>query len=120
MNQLQQKHYIKAIIMNNSTTFKLAHAMTKQVIKAGDNYQVTFGACLKLIKADQLVNAANLKADLMRAQYNSKGANNKGDKLSVLINNEFAKMIIRRNTAVKPVEVKKGLFSKLASYFKAA
>lgn len=106
--------------MNNSTMFKLAHKMTKQVIKSGDNYQVTFGSCLKLIKDDQLVNAANLKSDLMRAQYNSKGANNKGDKLSDLINNEFAKMIIKRNTAVKPVEVKKGLFSKIASYFKAA
>ena len=106
--------------MNNSQAFKLAHAMTKQVIQTGDNYATTFGACLKLIKADQLVNATNLKSDLMRAQYNSKGANNKGDKLSDLINNEFAKMIIKRNAAVKPVEVKKGLFSKLASYFKAA
>ena len=106
--------------MNNSTMFKLAHKMTKQVIKSGDNYQVTFGACLKLIKADQAKNAANLKADLYHAQVNSKGANNKGDKLSDLINNEFAKMIIKRNTPVKPAEVKKGLFSKLASYFKAA
>ena len=106
--------------MNNSNMFKLAHKMTKQVIKSGDNYQATFGACLKLIKADQAKNAANLKSDLMRAQYNSKGANNKGDKLSDLINNEFAKMIIKRNTAAKPVEVKKGLFSKLASYFKVA
>ena len=39
--------------MNNSTAFKQAHAMTKQVIKAGDNYQVTFGQCLKLVKAQQ-------------------------------------------------------------------
>ena len=38
--------------MTNSQLFKLAHAMTKQVIKAGDNYQVTFGLCLKVIKAD--------------------------------------------------------------------
>lgn len=36
--------------MTNSQLFKQAHTMTKQVIKAGDNYQVTFGACLKLIK----------------------------------------------------------------------
>lgn len=106
--------------MNNSTMFKLAHKMTKQVIKSGDNYQVTFGACLKLIKADQVKNSANLSADLMRAQYYSKGAAVKGSKLSDLINNEFAKMIIKRNTAVKPIEVKKGLFSKLASYFKVA
>ena len=38
--------------MNKSTLFKLAHAMTKQVIKTGDNYQVTFGLCLKAIKAN--------------------------------------------------------------------
>ena len=38
--------------MTNSQLFKLAHAMTKQVIKSGDNYQVTFGLCLKAIKAD--------------------------------------------------------------------
>ena len=106
--------------MNNSQAFKLAHKMTKQVIQTGDNYQVTFGSCLKLIKADQLKNAVNLSADLYRAQVNSKGANNKGVKLSDLINNEFAKMIIKRNTPVKPAEVKKGLFSKLVSYFKAA
>ena len=37
--------------MTNSQLFKLAHAMTKQVIKTGDNYQVTFGLCLKVIKA---------------------------------------------------------------------
>ena len=38
--------------MTNSQLFKQAHAMTKQVIKTGDNYQVTFGLCLKAIKAD--------------------------------------------------------------------
>lgn len=38
--------------MTNSQLFKQAHAMTKQVIKTGDNYQVTFGSCLKVIKAD--------------------------------------------------------------------
>lgn len=38
--------------MTNSQLFKQAHAMTKQVIKSGDNYQVTFGLCLKAIKAE--------------------------------------------------------------------
>lgn len=38
--------------MNNSQLFKQAHAMTKQVIQTGDNYQTTFGLCLKAIKAD--------------------------------------------------------------------
>ena len=41
--------------MTNSQLFKQAHAMTKQVIQKGDNYQVTFGACLKAIKAEQTV-----------------------------------------------------------------
>ena len=38
--------------MTNSQLFKQAHAMTKQVVKAGDNYQVTFGQCVKAIKAE--------------------------------------------------------------------
>lgn len=37
--------------MNNSQLFKQAHAMTKQVIQTGDNYNTTFGLCLKAIKA---------------------------------------------------------------------
>ena len=41
--------------MNNSQLFKQAHAMTKQVIKTGDNYQVTFGLCLKAIKDEQAI-----------------------------------------------------------------
>lgn len=39
--------------MNNAILFKQAHQLTKQVIKQGDNYQVTFGLCLKAIKAKQ-------------------------------------------------------------------
>ena len=38
--------------MTNAQLFKQAHAMTKQVIKTGDCYRTTFGACLKAIKAD--------------------------------------------------------------------
>ena len=105
--------------MTNSQLFKQAHAMTKQVIQTGDSYQVTFALCLKVIKADQLKNAENLQADLRRAQYNSKGANNKGDKLSTLVNNEFAKMILKRNE-VKTVAAELSFFSKVKSLFKAA
>ena len=36
--------------MTNSQLFKLAHTMTKQVIKAEDSYQVTFSQSLKMIK----------------------------------------------------------------------
>lgn len=39
--------------MTNSQLFIQAHAMTKQVIQTGDNYQVTFGACLKMLKDAQ-------------------------------------------------------------------
>lgn len=38
--------------MNNSQAFKKAHAMTKAIIANGDSYSVTFGACLKLVKAE--------------------------------------------------------------------
>lgn len=38
--------------MTNSQLFKLAHAMTKQVIKTGDNYQATFSQSLKMIKSN--------------------------------------------------------------------
>lgn len=37
--------------MNNSQLFKQAHAMTRQVIKDGDDYKTTFGLCLKAVKA---------------------------------------------------------------------
>lgn len=37
--------------MDKSLLFKQAHQLTKKVIKKGDNYQVTFGLCLKEIKA---------------------------------------------------------------------
>ena len=35
--------------MNKSAIFSKAHNLVKKVIKAGDNYAVTFGACLKVI-----------------------------------------------------------------------
>jgi uncharacterized membrane protein YgdD (TMEM256/DUF423 family) len=46
--------------MSNSTNFKAAHAMTKQVIQTGDNYQATFGACLKVIMAETKQSAVNV------------------------------------------------------------
>jgi len=42
--------------MNNSNLFKLAHSLTKAVIKSGDSYQVTFGASIKLIKSVHSIN----------------------------------------------------------------
>ena len=35
--------------MNKSELFKAAHKLAKSVIKAGDNYRVTFGACIKAV-----------------------------------------------------------------------
>lgn len=40
--------------LSNKQLFIQAHAMPKQVIKTGDNYQVTFGLCLKAIKANNV------------------------------------------------------------------
>lgn len=36
--------------MNKSELFKAAHKLAKSVIKAGDNYRVTFGAAIKAVK----------------------------------------------------------------------
>lgn len=38
--------------MNKSALFKQAHALTRKTIKAGDDYRVTFGLCLKAVIAD--------------------------------------------------------------------
>lgn len=38
--------------MTKSELFKKAHALTKQVIQAGDDYRITFGLALKTIIAD--------------------------------------------------------------------
>ena len=35
--------------MNKSRLFKQAHKLARKIIQAGDNYRVTFGACLKMI-----------------------------------------------------------------------
>lgn len=35
--------------MNKSELFKAAHKLTKEVIKTGDDYRVTFGAAIKFI-----------------------------------------------------------------------
>lgn len=49
--------------MNTSKLFKLAHKLTKKVIKSSDNYRVTFGACIKVVKAAYFGSIeANLKA----------------------------------------------------------
>ena len=36
--------------MDKARLFKLAHKLTKSVVKAGDSYRVTFGAALKIVK----------------------------------------------------------------------
>lgn len=68
--------------MANSQLFKDAHAMTKQVIQTGDCYRITFGACLKLLKAVQgskkgatnaLMEAFYIAFDLDSGVYNYLG-----------------------------------------------
>lgn len=36
--------------MTNSEIFKAAHELTSKTVKTGDNYQITFGAALKIIR----------------------------------------------------------------------
>lgn len=47
--------------MDMSKVFKAAHRLAKRTVKTGDNYQVTFGLCLKFI-----INAQ--KAKLVRIE----------------------------------------------------
>lgn len=54
--------------MDNSQAFKKAHQMTKQVIKAGDNYQATFGACLKIVIREAMSNEQKHIEDKKAAQ----------------------------------------------------
>lgn len=37
--------------MTNSEIFRKAHAMARATVREGDNYQVTFSACLKIVRA---------------------------------------------------------------------
>lgn len=39
--------------MNKSAIFKAAHALTKATVQAGDSYQVTFGAALRIVIAEK-------------------------------------------------------------------
>lgn len=70
--------------MNKSELFKAAHKLAKSVIKSGDNYRVTFGACIKAILkglvmttksiADQLIEAGAKvweKGDMKRIYINT-------------------------------------------------
>lgn len=36
--------------MNRSELFKAAHKLTRATIQPGDDYRITFGACLKLVR----------------------------------------------------------------------
>lgn len=48
---LKVNHLKAGELLTKSGLFKLAHQMTKFVNKKGDNYAVTFGASLKMLKA---------------------------------------------------------------------
>ena len=41
--------------MNPSKLFKDAHKLCKQIRKEGDDYKVTFGACMSFIKKDSFM-----------------------------------------------------------------
>ncbi len=109
--------------MTNSNLFKQAHTMTKQVIQTGDNYQVTFGLCLKAIKADT-VKAINLQArrDHHNAIAAMKGKGKIGDKVNDLYNIELTKIINNRMAAKihTPAAVKVSFFSKMLNKLKVA
>lgn len=76
--------------MNNSKLFKLAHNLTKKVIKAGDNYRVTFGAAIKAIKEGFVMTTKSIEDRLIEA-----GAKlwEKGDMKRIYINDAVAQVV---------------------------
>ena len=50
--------------MNKSELFKSAHKLAKSVIKSGDNYRVTFGACIKAILGGKVAQAEKITLTL--------------------------------------------------------
>lgn len=49
--------------MNNATLFKKAHEMARKTVKSGDNYQVTFSLCLKVLISEQSVKITTYNSD---------------------------------------------------------
>lgn len=58
--------------MNNAALFKQAHAMTKATVKQGDNYQATFGLCLKLVIEQNKAQSVAMVKSKGRAHMNIK------------------------------------------------
>lgn len=56
--------------MTKSEMFKKAHALTKATIKQGDNYQITFGACLNVVMTEQNTRMGN-KIRILKKQINT-------------------------------------------------
>ena len=50
--------------MNKSQLFKAAHKLTKSVIKAGDNYRVTFGLAIKAVLSSAKKSFSQILLDL--------------------------------------------------------
>ena len=67
--------------MTKSELFKAAHKLAKKVIKAGDNYRVTFGACLKMIASMFKVPSILLASS--SEFYKAEGVSELDDKMQV-------------------------------------
>lgn len=79
--------------MNLSKLFKMAHKLAKSVIKAGDNYRVTFGACIKAIKGGFVMNLKSISEQLIEA-----GAKvwAKGNMERIYINDAVAEIVFNK------------------------
>lgn len=80
--------------MNKSELFKSAHKLVKAVIKSGDNYRVTFGACIKAIKNGFVVATKSIADQLLEA-----GAKvwEKGNMKRIYINDAVAQIVFNEN-----------------------
>ena len=59
--------------MTKSELFKAAHKLAKATIQAGDNYQVTFGLCLKTVYAQSSSNVVNVERSELVAWFAANG-----------------------------------------------
>ena len=80
--------------MNKSAIFSKAHKLAKAVIKAGDNYAVTFAACLKEIYKEIKMAVKNIDQLLIAA-----GAKiwEKGSMKRIYINDAVAQKVFNEN-----------------------
>lgn len=66
--------------MNKSAIFKAAHALTKATVQAGDSYQITFGAVLRMVR-----DIAKTPVKVSRGGLRPRGSADNAEKASLTV-----------------------------------